>query len=340
MKHIRQIISAIILTAVLAASVMPASAAFPAGIAGSYYETDIVTYMFGAPITSYNIGGQTVIDAEVLNWHYGFDVVYDNDKRLLSITDNGTGFVSEQAKSGELVTGLSDLSGNYARNYFYTDIVTTVNGIEILSYNFGGRTAIHVESLINMGYSVIWDGDKRTLSVERGELYSIDTELGVVSSASEFSDEGFIIFEWRDLALKDEGGSMHLLEMPSGGVLRSEGGEEYVKMTDIAELLGAEPTLEGNSLVLTLKGETPPYEYKEFSEEAISRPSISTPPYNMLATHLALEVRGSASSDGSWPITRISAHNTEEPAAITVFEREFYIPAHTAAKLLGFVTGY
>ena len=31
--------------------------------AGNIYATDIVTYVKGAPITSYNIGGKTVIDA-------------------------------------------------------------------------------------------------------------------------------------------------------------------------------------------------------------------------------------------------------------------------------------
>ena len=43
--------------------------AIPGDIAGVVYATDIRTTLFGAPVTAYNIGGKTCIDAEILNWH-------------------------------------------------------------------------------------------------------------------------------------------------------------------------------------------------------------------------------------------------------------------------------
>ena len=51
----------------------PAASAATGGIAGHYYYTDIVTYLRGMPISSINIGGQTLISAEAMN-RYGFEV--------------------------------------------------------------------------------------------------------------------------------------------------------------------------------------------------------------------------------------------------------------------------
>ena len=144
MKKTISILTAFVLLSLLC---LPASAAFPRGIRGNVYPTDIRTYMFGAPITAYNIWGQTIIDAEILNWYYGFEVNWHADERLLTIVDLGMDFVSEQAKSGELVVEYDELTGDYANCYWYTDIVTKLNGREITSYNLGGRTFIVAEEL-------------------------------------------------------------------------------------------------------------------------------------------------------------------------------------------------
>ncbi len=52
----------------------PVSAAVPGTAAGSYYYTDIVTYLWNTPVNSINIGGVTLIDAESMSY-YGFTVI-------------------------------------------------------------------------------------------------------------------------------------------------------------------------------------------------------------------------------------------------------------------------
>jgi len=92
-------------------------------IAGNYYATDIIAYVKGAPVTSYNIGGKTVIDAEILNWHYGFDVYWYEDLRKLDITDKGSDFVSLQAAAGDTVDKQENAKpGDVIGSYYTTDI--------------------------------------------------------------------------------------------------------------------------------------------------------------------------------------------------------------------------
>ena len=57
--------------------------------------------------------------------------------------------------------------GFVAGSYYGTDIVTTLNGMEIDAINIGGQTLISAEDMRNYGFSVFWDPDERTLSVYR-----------------------------------------------------------------------------------------------------------------------------------------------------------------------------
>ena len=54
-------------------------------VLGHYYVTDIVTYLDGTPITSYNIGGRTYIHAEEMR-SFGYEVLWNPSQRTLSIT--------------------------------------------------------------------------------------------------------------------------------------------------------------------------------------------------------------------------------------------------------------
>lgn len=58
---------------------------YPSGmVLGYYYETDIITYFDGKPITAYNIGGRTYIQAEEMrNW--GYFVTWNEADRVLDI---------------------------------------------------------------------------------------------------------------------------------------------------------------------------------------------------------------------------------------------------------------
>ncbi len=63
----------------------PTTADYPVGtVLGNYYETDIVTYLDGRQIPSYNIDGRMYIPAEDMR-DYGYIVDWDETDRTLSV---------------------------------------------------------------------------------------------------------------------------------------------------------------------------------------------------------------------------------------------------------------
>jgi len=197
-----------IATLILIFSMILPGAAFakPGDIAGNIYSTDIVAYIDGMAIPSYNIGGKTVIIAEELE-NYGFDVIWSEEKREISIytremPQNPPSYTPEKAKT----------SGKIAGKYYETDIEAYVNGMWVESYNIGGRTALVIEDMAstddeakrmsrdgnphrNIGYSVslmkyIWNGTDRTISlytVRPGN--KIMTDFGLVTVENAFQSE-------------------------------------------------------------------------------------------------------------------------------------------------------
>ncbi len=62
--------------------------ALPSGTPiGNYFETDIVTFLDGTPITAYNLGGRTYIHAEQMR-EFGYVVDWNADMRRLDITSS------------------------------------------------------------------------------------------------------------------------------------------------------------------------------------------------------------------------------------------------------------
>ena len=127
-------------------------------VAGTYYSTDIVTSLNGAAIPAINIGGNTLIDAEAMA-DYGFTVVWDGATRTLSIQ---AAAFTVQPPAVEIPV---HSAGTPLGRYYHTDIVTSLDGTPIAAYNIGGRTFLHAEAMTAMGYSVLWDGEARTLSI-------------------------------------------------------------------------------------------------------------------------------------------------------------------------------
>lgn len=60
--------------------------------------------------------------------------------------------------------------GDIAGNIYSTDIKTYVDGMEIPSYNIGGRTVIEAERLIDYGFYVEWRPDTRALIINSGRM--------------------------------------------------------------------------------------------------------------------------------------------------------------------------
>jgi hypothetical protein len=164
MRTIKKRLVTLVITAMLICTLAPAASAAKTGAAGSYYYTDIVTTLWGVPINAINIGGRTLIDAESLA-HYGFSVTWLPEQRTLKLQDNITQTADEMAASGALLDMAAGKPGTAAGRYYHTDIVTTLNGLVIESYNIGGRTFISAEGMRAFGYTVDWDGVGRTLSI-------------------------------------------------------------------------------------------------------------------------------------------------------------------------------
>ena len=160
----KKLISIMLVILMVASTV--AIAAKPGDVAGSYYYTDIKTYLRGQLLDSYNVGGKTVIVAEALK-DYGFSVGWDGNARQLTVQDN-----KGQAKSTAIGATVGTV-GAVAGTYYHTDIVTVFNGIKVESYNLGGITVIPANALKDLGYKVEW--------VESARQVLIDT-VGTVAS--------------------------------------------------------------------------------------------------------------------------------------------------------------
>lgn len=141
-------------------------------IVGSYVYTDIVAYINGYPINSYNINGWTGIVAEDLV-NYGFDVYWQPEERTLSVgnsyipTPGGTETELNWQGSGEVTSTFTPENnmkpiGSFAGNIYATDIKTYVSGDEVTSFNIGGRTIIYIDELFRFG-DVVWHENERKI---------------------------------------------------------------------------------------------------------------------------------------------------------------------------------
>ena len=145
-------------------------------IAGHIYSTDIVAYINGILVNSYNIGGKTAVVVEELldfsKTSYGFDGSYDDSKRLLSFYTTGySGWGNSEIPASNIV------SGKIVGNIYNTDIKVDLNGEEVKGYNIGGKTAVTIEDIATIdpshpnseyGFSkylcnFIYDNEKREI---------------------------------------------------------------------------------------------------------------------------------------------------------------------------------
>ncbi len=146
-------------------------------VAGQYYYTDIVTYLNGVEIDAINVGGETLISAEDMQY-YSFRVQWLPIERELHVNS------IPHAENGKppIVKRASGAVGTVRGNYYETDIVTFLDGVPIIAYNIGGRTYIHAEEMRHYGYLVEWSPEKWTLSIESpdrsGYVYDIPLSFG------------------------------------------------------------------------------------------------------------------------------------------------------------------
>lgn len=134
--------SIFLLTAI---SAMLVSASAFAEVAGHIYSTDIVAYINGRQIESYNIGGKTAVVVEDLyessDRNYGFSGWYDEEKRLLNC------FTSNYKGWGEGADVQKAVPGKIVGDIYTTDIKVMFNAKEVTGYNIGGRTVVAIEDI-------------------------------------------------------------------------------------------------------------------------------------------------------------------------------------------------
>ena len=346
----------LIFAAVCAAALSASAAAFaaPGDIAGNIYYTDIKTYIYHSPITSYNIGGRTVIDAEILNWHYGFDVYWYADTRRLEITDKGDEFNSLQAMSGELVESAEGTVGEVFGSYYETDIVTTLNGSPIESYNIGGRTFISAEAMRDFGYNVDWNESARTLTITKPmDFYKIETDYGTIKTTDNRKRTTGYVSSERSPILVDENGGEFKLALPPTTILQGPGvADDYIRLSYVQKALNAECTLVEQvetyhtEWVNGISYDTPSYAYYiDFKYDADAKPEIiahtaageTTSPAIRAEIYdysLGLLVNGEANAFLKM------AGGKEYEGSLWIVDGEIYVPTHTLGRLLGYEYTY
>ncbi len=162
---------------------------YAAKITGKAVNTDIVAYVNGLPIKSYNIDGKTAIIAEDLK-QYGFRVNYFDEYRLLQIeyvegdnTEITASYTPEQNRKP---------IGSFLANIYETDIIVKINNTEVPSYNIGGQTLIFIDSLEIYG-DVVWDSEERKVYFTYVPNWTLkvpeDNESDTSANISEFTLE-------------------------------------------------------------------------------------------------------------------------------------------------------
>lgn len=162
MKHVLSLAAAVLL---LFSLLLPAMAAEVGEQVEWVLYTDIVTYIDGCPIRSYNIGGYTYVVAEELA-QYGFAVEWLPAQKKLSVLAQRTRLPEQYVSNYSPVFDEGKRPGDPVLPVLHTDIVTEIRGKAVTSYNIGGYTCIGVDDLAAcFAEEYIWDGDARTLSL-------------------------------------------------------------------------------------------------------------------------------------------------------------------------------
>lgn len=154
----------VLMTAILLSSlaITPASAAQPGEAIGNVLYSDVVAYIDGYPIRSYNINGYTYIVAEDL-LSYGFYVEWRGSEGKLIIhtarTANPSNYTANYVPEKNTHT-----VGSVAFPYLYTNITTWIGQNQVTGYNVGGSTCICMDDLAKyFGTSYVWNPEDVSL---------------------------------------------------------------------------------------------------------------------------------------------------------------------------------
>lgn len=142
-----------------------------AEITGEVLSTDIGTLIDFEPVKSYNINDYTYIKAEDLR-DYGFNVGWNEEARLLSITRNHEADRKICMSKEDINVKKNDIEQRkHVYDVYSTDIRTYLDGEEIAAYNVGGETLIQVDYLQKFGNFTYSDEERMVyIDILRTEL--------------------------------------------------------------------------------------------------------------------------------------------------------------------------
>ena len=133
---------------------------------GEVLSTDIVTYIEGIKVPSFNIAGRTAIVVENLNaGGLPFGVSYDEPTRTLTISESdifGTGgrdyfHFADSESSLPIGTPIMDV--------LYTDINTYYGFNKLESFNIGGFTCVYATDFGELYGMSLWSEEERTVNI-------------------------------------------------------------------------------------------------------------------------------------------------------------------------------
>lgn len=181
-KKILALVFALAITASL--FTVGVSAIEPGAVIGYAQPTDIVATINGYQIESYNVNGYTYICAEDLRY-YGFDVVYNNYSRTLSVNRNyyTTNIDPQNTNPNFWSIG----SNNSRKSILYTNITTYVNNEYVASSNVGGQTIINFNELARFG-QVSYNNDRREISLVMSDV-NVNSAALVVDTIEEMEND-------------------------------------------------------------------------------------------------------------------------------------------------------
>ncbi len=139
-----------------------ATALAPGDVLGWVLYTDVVAYIDGVPVRSYNIEGNTYVVAEDLA-EYGFGVEWNGATSTLHVTDAHRAVTAEYVPEAN-----THPAGTPAMPYLYTNVKTVLGGEVVTGYNIGGFTCVCMDDLAAYCASdYVWDGAASELRLTR-----------------------------------------------------------------------------------------------------------------------------------------------------------------------------
>lgn len=161
---------------------------------GKVLSTDIVTFVDGIQVPSYNINGRTAVvtqDLAKLGGKLNFGVYFDEESRSLTINDTDAyGWGASTSLIYEAPTSKNPI-GTPVGDVLYTDITTNFNGTPIESFNINGYTCVYADDLGRLCGAYLWDETARRVDVYRNGAH-IPNALKTPSGRNFDADEQVI----------------------------------------------------------------------------------------------------------------------------------------------------